>query len=92
MVSRWPSPSIEKELLTRKLEWIYWEFNSNENIYSSAEVIKTQLMNHIAITNPKLAEQIIQSPTEAHVLGIIGKVEIIANAKAANDERFILAA
>ena len=66
--------------------------NFKEELHSSPEVIKAHLMNHIAAINPKLAQQIIQSPTEAHVLEIISKVEVIASTKAANDERFALAA
>ncbi len=92
MANRTPS-SFEKTKLASSLEGIYpKKFNFKEELHSSPEVIKAHLMNHIAAINPKLAQQIIQSPTEAHVLEIISKVEVIASTKAANDERFALAA
>ena len=73
MANRTPS-SFEKTKLASSLEGIYpKKFNFKEELHSSPEVIKAHLMNLIAAINPKLAQQIIQSPTEAHVLEIIQK-------------------
>jgi len=52
--------------------------DSGEVIHSSAEVIKEVLLSHIAQINPKLAEEMMKSPTEENVLKILKRVNSVA--------------
>lgn len=99
MAHNWPTSSFEK---TPSIGRIHQRANAAELIHSRSDIVREALLSHIAAINPELAQEIMTSPTEEHVLSIIGRVNQVSHfvsvinegkfAESANDMVYELAA